>query len=127
MKKYYQTLVVFFLFLPSLYGKERIDTMTFYFMVGSDRIISGSVENIRPKEIKTIYIEGSASPDGTEEENYSLAESRAEKVLSFFPDSISREVKILGENWEGLEDLISRSEERYKDKALPLIRERNKR
>lgn len=67
-------------------------------------------------ELKKVKIEGSASPEGSEEFNYYLSKERARTIFDYFshqlqmPDSIT-EFRYLGRDWNGLRRLVEADKE----------------
>ena len=81
----------------------------------------GVNESVRPAKI---IIYGTASPEGSDVYNEKLAQSRADwmfKFISSFADPSSIETVNLGENWDGLRELVEESEMPYKLDILDII------
>lgn len=79
------------------------------------------------REVKTINIAGTASPEGSTWRNMELSEQRAANIVAWlrdrlpFPES-TYVTHVLGENWQGLEALVEVSDMPWRDEVLDIIR-----
>ena len=71
-----------------------------------------------------ITIMGGTSPEGTYIDNKQLGLRRAEALIDYLPQSIDPtlfDVKNIGENWNGLYTMVSRSNMEHKEAVLSII------
>lgn len=78
-------------------------------------------------KIKMIRITGYASPDGNTKENERLAGNRAIEFKNYLqkqiklPDNCKLSVDWVGEDWEGLQRLVSASDKKYGSRVLAIL------
>ena len=78
--------------------------------------------------LRRIRIQSSASPDGNTKFNKDLSEQRGKELYNYLkntlslPDSIFT-LQSLGEDWNGLAELIGRTDAPWRDKAITIIRD----
>ena len=79
-------------------------------------------------ELRRIRIQSSASPEGNTKFNKDLSERRGKELYNYLkntlslPDSVFT-LQSLGEDWNGLVELISRTDTPWRDKAITIIRD----
>lgn len=84
------------------------------------------VKNDPTIEVKSISVEGYASPEGKIANNQMLSENRAKSLVEFlfvkfdYPRSIYT-VKFGGENWNGLKQKVEASDMPYRQQVLDII------
>lgn len=78
-------------------------------------------------EVKNIRITGYASPDGNTKENERLAGNRAIRFKNYLqkqfrlPENCRLSVDWVGEDWDGLKELISKSDKKYSSRVLAIF------
>ncbi len=94
----------------------------------NDATLAWAREQLSREGLKSITICASASPEGSTSLNTRLARQRAEALVSALKeiqpdlDESLIYIEVKGEDWKGLERLVSRSKEPWRDEALELIR-----
>ena len=128
-----------FVILPA---QERYDTLHVYFKQGFSRIDSLYLDNadklsllltkhlryIRDSHylLKNVYVVSAASPEGNRRWNDNLSQRRADALLAYMNRTFLIEpdkwkVTSLGVDWQGLIELVSRSEVPYREEVLEVL------
>ena len=106
-------------------GSDRIDTSYRDNKINLQKILDAVklIESDPNIKLDRVTITGKASPEGSYAYNLKLAENRAKRLINNLDDIDSDRFQVnnIGEDWEGLRELVEESDMAYRDEVLDII------